>query len=67
MASPTLEAMTTEQPVWELYPAYFRGIDRVLVEIARKAEFDRRLAKQRTHDRAVDRVCSFVNDQGGAA
>ena len=36
--------MTTTQFVWERFSCYFRGIDRVLADIARKERIERRLA-----------------------
>lgn len=39
--------MTTTQFVWERFPAYFRGIDRVLAEINRKNRIERRIAQKR--------------------
>lgn len=44
MATTTVVAMPTSLPMWKRYPQFFRGMDRVLNEIARKVEMERRLA-----------------------
>ena len=50
MATANLVAMITFEtavPIWEQHPRYFRGIERVLAEIERKATAERRWAEHR--------------------
>jgi hypothetical protein len=68
MATATVVAMTTSRPIWTRYPEFFRGVDDLLVWLARKPGVESRCVEQAA--RAMARAAPddpYLTDEQAAA